>query len=52
MNKWESIQVPETIKKELIKQILKGTINREQFPELWPPELLGIQVILPKDENT
>ncbi len=49
--KWEPIEVPENLKKPLIRQILKGRIIREQFKELWPEDVLLIKVIWPKDEN-
>ena len=34
----EPVNLDAETQKRLLRQVLKGTINRSEFPELWPPE--------------
>lgn len=33
--KWGPVQIDRSTGEKLIKQILKGTIERDEFPEVW-----------------
>ncbi len=47
---WTPFEISDEGKKrELIKQILRGEIHRDQFPDIWPPEALRIVVTWPED---
>lgn len=41
-DKWGPVVVPQEIKRDLIRSIIRGSIDRDNFPALWPEKLLII----------
>lgn len=33
---WDPIEVPDELRRKLVRQIMRGRIIRADFPELWP----------------
>lgn len=49
VEKWPSVLIDRPTQERLVKQILKGYINRAEFPELWP-DIELIKVIWPEGD--
>jgi hypothetical protein len=42
--KWTKVKIAEPLRKKLIRAILKGEIDRAEYPELWPKDHTLIEV--------
>lgn len=52
---WQPVTLTDSDRRALIRQAVKGTIDRRDFPALWPPEYLKMTITLPEappDENS
>lgn len=49
--RWLPVDVPPELRRQLIRDILKGTIPRDQYPALWPEgfKFYNVVVTWPKD---
>jgi hypothetical protein len=43
---WQPVNVPEGYRAKLMRQILVGTIERADFPELWPTDVYSSHIRL------
>lgn len=52
-DQWTVVKITEEVRKSLIRDVIRGEIDRSKYPDLWPPDfqMIDIKVTWPTDTN-